>query len=470
MRNITMVRLLRKPEITSKAIQHSRVLVGIVLIGSVLIACGSPQRKGSMQPRTINFPTEYSLGLLVNLDSPAFDYDDERSPLYARRDHFSERCEQVALASGEVNAPAGMRLGLIIDPQSAKQVGLPVLLKGIPPDAIEALCVKREITKSQSSSIIIDDAAMTALCTLTSLKELYLERLRISEDISDEALAQLSNLQSLENLYINRRKIEASRTIPHIAKIKSLKRLYCLNPGHSLSFLSQLPALEYLRIGGGNVGPEGLQHLADFPALHRLEFYDLTREGVAVLPAMPSLRELHIQRKGIGLELEHMAGLARQTGLESLSLTARYTDDGLAHLKKLQSLRKLGLHGLMQDRDYITDEGLAHIKEIKSLESIIIYTGQFTDAGLAHLSELKNLKKLHMPGNTGFTDAGLAHIAKLDHLESLYLRGNKFTKSGLKELSKLKNLKTVKFFSPSSDAKAFLEKHNIVAQSSVSSK
>ena len=46
----------------------------------------------------------------------------------------------------------------------------------------------------------------------------------------------------------------------------------------------------------------------------------------------------------------------------------------------------------------------------------------------------------------------------MENLEKLYLKGENFTEAGLKEISKLRNLRSVRFLSPTSDAKAFESK------------
>ncbi|MDQ1256619.1 MAG: F-box and leucine-rich repeat protein 14, partial [Candidatus Hydrogenedentes bacterium] len=198
----------------------------------------------------------------------------------------------------------------------------------------------------------------------------------------------------------------------------------------------------------GDQGGAGLEHLTACPSLRRLEFYDLTDEGMAGLPAIPSLKELSIQGKHPGFSVESMACLARQQGLESLVLRGRFTDDGIAQLKPLVSLKHLGLNSLFQDGDQTTDAALVHLGEMPSLESLDLNTGAHSDAGLGALSGLPNLKRLTIPNaiNPGFTDAGFEYVARMRQLEVLGLRAEHFTFEGVRQLEPLTNLKTLVLF------------------------
>ncbi len=209
---------------------------------------------------------------------------------------------------------------------------------------------------------------------------------------------------------------------------------------HDVFCIAQIPELPELTFGCWNQGPDGLAHLSKMRSLRTLEFSDITGEGIAALPAVPSLRELKIRRKGPDFTPTQMEGIARQSGLLSLWLTAGLTgDECIARLTRLTSLKQFrygqpflgGGKGL----EVLTDRTLAALGEISTLESIALYDGNYTSDGLAHLARLPNLRVLEMPNNSGFTDAGLAHIAKMKRLESLYLRGNGLSNRALDELS-----------------------------------
>ncbi|HOH30992.1 MAG TPA: hypothetical protein PLC40_15035, partial [Candidatus Hydrogenedentes bacterium] len=212
-----------------------------------------------------------------------------------------------------------------------------------------------------------------------------------------------------------------------------------------LEALAKLPALRLLRIGPCEFDAQGLQHLAAFPVLRRLEFYDLSDEGMKHLPSIPSLKELDIQGKHDGFSPEAFAAVARMPGVESLAITGRHSDDCIAQLKPMTTLKSLGLHSLFQDEAKITDAVLAHLGSIPSLESLDIYTGNFTDAGWAALTSLPNLKHLYIP-NAEITDAALIHIGKITNLEDLRIRASDITDEGLVHLESLTALKRLSFF------------------------
>ena len=441
---------------------------GILAVVLLILCAGSTLAAPQPPLRTLHFPHDRSLGTLKDLDRLTANYS---SLTWV---HFPWTSEDFSQAKGNVTVPEDKRLGLVVEPQGWKDLSS---LTNLAPDDIEVLgfdCDQRTLEKP-------GDKSVDHICALTGLKMLFLnntditnqglvslkklkslERLYVSSSQLDEmGIAYISELKSLKGLRLGTKKIITSKDFSHLTQLTLLEELFITGggfEGDGLAHLSQLPSLKFLHLGGGNIGPEGLIHLGKLSSLRRLEFYDLRDEGFEALPDIPSLKELSIQRKGP--EFAPLTNIARLTGLESLSLRARFTNNGLAQLKGLRALKEINLNGLRQDIDYITDEGLAHLKEIKSLDSVTINTGRFTDKGLEHLSKLKHLKKLHIPNNYGFTDAGLKHIAKLYQLESLYLRGELFTEVGLEEIAELKKLKTIKFLSPSSNARAFSFKHN----------
>jgi len=384
---------------------------------------------------------------------------------------FAWKAADLGKAQGDVHVGQDQRLGLVLGPQGWRDLSY---LCQLAPDDLELLQLKCK------SRLKPGDAGLRQICTLAGLKTLFLqdagvtneglaalgklrslERLCIqSEQLDASGIAHLADMASLSSLRLSTGNIISSVALSHLAKLTSLKELYIGWQGlenAGLAHLSTLPALEFLSISAKEIGPADLQPLENLAQLTRLRLFTSRGEDFPVLPDMPLLTELYA-RKG-GPEFISLTKLAQLSGLESLSLTGRFTDEGLAQLSPLIALKEIQLQPLFQDRGFITDETLAQLGKHACLERIRIYTGQFTDKGLAHLAALPHLRQLHIPNNQGFTDAGLKHLAKLTNLEDLYLRGRLFTHTGTAELTGLKQLRIVKFLTPSADAAAFSRTH-----------
>jgi Leucine-rich repeat (LRR) protein len=117
----------------------------------------------------------------------------------------------------------------------------------------------------------------------------------------------------------------------------------------------------------------------------------------------------------------------------------RIGDAGLAHLKGIKDLRKLGL----SEAD-VTDRGLSYLKDLKELESLNLRGTQITDDGLAFLEGFKKLEQLSI-GWTQITDAGLVHIKNLVKLKNFSADSTRVTDKGLDNLKNLADLEYLSF-------------------------
>jgi hypothetical protein len=113
------------------------------------------------------------------------------------------------------------------------------------------------------------------------------------------------------------------------------------------------------------------------------------------------------------------------------------TDEGLAHLRGMQSLVCLRLG------PGISDQGLVHLRELVGLRELRLDSAaDVSDEGLAHLTGLTGLEELSLQF-TDISDAGLASLAGLVHLKELTLDGTEITDAGLKHLYGCKLLKRI---------------------------
>jgi len=160
-------------------------------------------------------------------------------------------------------------------------------------------------------------------------------------------------------------------------------------------------------LGGCDVTPEVLQHLADGTDLRQLDLVavPLTDREMQQIGRMRSLGWLNLAETGI-------------------------TDRELAHLQPLTALRALAL-----ERNPVTDEGLAHLANLSRLERLSLEETGVTDAGLKHLKRLSRLRSLELDG-LPITDAGLVHLQALTGLEVLELHETSVTDRGVEELQR----------------------------------
>jgi len=100
------------------------------------------------------------------------------------------------------------------------------------------------------------------------------------------------------------------------------------------------------------------------------------------------------------------------------------SDEGLAHLKPLQKLRRLDLSGAE-----ITGEGLVHLKGHFFLELLNLNNTGVTSGSLPALADLGQLRTLLL-SDTAVDDTAVVHLARLDSLRDIYLNNTDVTQAG----------------------------------------
>ena len=382
-----------------------------------------------------------------------------------------DRSEYLCEAKGDVRVPAGKHLSLY--PNKAAWKDLFPLSK-LGPDDLYGLVFRASTADSATPS----DRCMPHIAHLTGLKSLNLGMTAIT----DRGMRYIRNLKSLECLYPPPRVTD--KGMAYVAELTALKRLYIgymvdaqvTNLG--LLHLDKLTSLEELALTGQRMNDAGLAHLRGLPRLKYLFLRgrNFTDRGCVHLKDIPSLRILSFHEGVARITDASLVHIAQIPNLESLCLHGmkNITDDGLAHLSKMRSLRKLDISS-----SQVTDRGLSFLKEIKTLERIDLpqRDQRITDVGLAHLSELPNLKQLSISrahsaspernreyytdrgleslvrcrkleelgiGSIGISDVGMGHIAQFTSLTKLNLFGcDNVTDTGLSRLAALKSLKNL---------------------------
>ena len=198
-----------------------------------------------------------------------------------------------------------------------------------------------------------------------------------------------------------------------------------------------LTGLKVLTLGRTNASAKGLKYLSSLSSLERLYAPSgLTNDGLAEIARLSSLRALYIRDHS--LTNAGLAHLAKLPLLEELELVGkgRVNDPGLAHLAKIPHLKYLMLEGLV-----FTDAGMAHLKNCPSLRILDLSTQKkLTNSTLIHLSEIPQLERISFYWNENITDEGIAHLTKLKSLSMLNIKHSKVTCAGLIHLAKIKTL------------------------------
>lgn len=132
---------------------------------------------------------------------------------------------------------------------------------------------------------------------------------------------------------------------------------------------------------------------------------------------------------GLGYSMARFA----DARLRALSLVALTPD-----LSPLGDLAPNGVWKLVV-RARITDEQLAHLAEMRSLRILDLSATAVSDAGLKNIGALPSIESLSL-AKTKVSDRGLMHLRNLTKLDTLDLRGTKVRGPGLSHLHGLRNL------------------------------
>jgi len=169
-----------------------------------------------------------------------------------------------------------------------------------------------------------------------------------------------------------------------------------------LADLAGYPGLIGLNLRGTRVTDHGMGCVSQFPILARIDVSatPVTAAGIEQLCHVPTLSSLTVD-----------ANQLRQL--------ANVSDDALPQVSQL-----------WLDIDSIDDQAISDLERWKKLDSLVILHAGITDDGLAHVGRVTTLRHLHLEDCTGVTDAGLKHLRNLHRLEVLCIFNHNTTHSG----------------------------------------
>lgn len=258
-----------------------------------------------------------------------------------------------------------------------------------------------------------------------------LERLVLPGGIGDAGFAAFADMTELAKLQFGRLPEFTGSGLDHLKRSKltelNLSEVEGLTD-EGMAGIGELTQLTRLSLPP-QLTTDGLVHLHKLTNLESLWFNktQFDDEGFRHIAKLKSLRELCLNgtKSFTGKGLRHFSDLMQLTDLH-LDQTA-VTDEGLIAVSRLTHLKSLTLS------PQNGDEGLVHLKNLNTLEYLHLHDTKVTDDGLAHLEPLVNLKLLSLD-RTAVTDAGLEHIKNLPTLETLGLYETKVSKAAKEKL------------------------------------
>ena len=145
---------------------------------------------------------------------------------------------------------------------------------------------------------------------------------------------------------------------------------------------------------------------------------------------LQQLQKLTVYGGARGLNDETVGYLATLRNLESLSTDgAQLSDEGLAKLANITSLRSAAFFHLSFRKEGFTGKGFAAWKKLPNLERLTVAGMSMGDEGFAAIAQLQTLQELRT-WHTYRTEASHEEIARLSKLTSLKL-GQRLPRSGV---------------------------------------
>lgn len=256
-------------------------------------------------------------------------------------------------------------------------------------------------------------------------------------------LSQLSSITGLEVIKTWRKL--RSTDLAAITKLKTLKRLsWTIESDDELNAVSEMGALESLRLASKNVTDIGVERICRMQSLRRILLSEtgISSKGLQILEGMPNVDTIRIVF-GNGFNDQALHVLDGSRKVRNLALgrgsqpnsQIRITDAGLEFVGRVANLEELDLHYIP-----ITDLGIKHLLKLKNLRTLRLTATHITNSSLEELGALQSLSMLDIVGCEKLTDVGLLQLQNVGSLRMLFASywGSGITKDGVVELRRLR--------------------------------
>ncbi|CAI5482859.1 unnamed protein product [Closterium sp. Yama58-4] len=226
--------------------------------------------------------------------------------------------------------------------------------------------------------------------------------------------------------------------LPYLTSLKRLELSYCV-PNAALGHLYTMTWLEELKLESDNFDDSVILGISNLAALRRLELVSTraSDDGLAHLSRLGSLKALVLSR-GNNISSAGMVHVGKLTWLEELKLESHnFTDSLVPKISNLTALRRLELISTN-----VSADGTPDLTCLCSLKVLVLAPGNnISSAAVAHVGKLTTLEALDI-GSSHVMDEVLADLAPLSKLTWLALPEH-VTIQGMKHLASFKSLKTI---------------------------
>ena len=362
----------------------------------------------SQNERSVVFPRDEAVGVYAIFD----DVDDSPYPIHGR-----------SLAMGEIRIPANRLISLVCDPQNLPRLGAlrshdiqHLVLCGsyttsfgawVKLPQIEHLTGLKALTLRGNSysphfghggsNSVREVFRQGDFKTLRKFRELKRLDLRLTQFPSKE-LSHVVRLPQLETLVLDQSSIndagmvEVGRcrslrrlslvwttdiTAVGLSQLRQLEQLRSIDlratevAADGLKQLAKLPSLKELKIGPVKLDTDLLQQLERFSSLERLtlKLADTPNQSLPAFRLPSSLKHVRMERRSTLTDRSVQESLGSCKQLESLALDLplRMEGNGLAALRKLESLRSLSLQIIEAD-----ETSMASMHSLVQLEELVV--------------------------------------------------------------------------------------------------
>lgn len=211
---------------------------------------------------------------------------------------------------------------------------------------------------------VFNDDAASALGELRKLKKL---RLPMMSQLGDLGFGKIAQLAELEQLSISGSEACTDEGLQALGELRNLKQLGVAMTGIGtlgMSAVSELEALEFLDLTGTTVDDDAVSKLNGLTNLTILALVGtkITDEALKTLAELPALRELDIRGCNVG-------------------------DIGMSYLAASKSLENLEAFRTREGGGLITDEGLANLSRLETLKYVNLSGNKISDAAVSSFKE-----------------------------------------------------------------------------------